>query len=434
MKGSGSGRETKDHMSNLRGKKLLILAGASLHCKVVNAAREMGVYTIVADYLPASPAKLIADESWMLSITDVDAIVEKCVREGVDGVLNFCIDPAQIPYQKIASRLGLPCYGTQEQFFLLTNKPAFKAYCRKHGVDTIPEYSEQDIENDNVRYPVFIKPSDSRGSRGQSLCYSKEDAVKAISTAKKESGSGEAVIEQYMCGKQDFTMTYFLCDGVPYLTRTCDRYLGRSEDNLNKQCIGAISPSKYSDFYLEKADAKIRELIKVLGLQYGPVFFQGFLDGGTIRLYDPGFRFAGSETELFLAEATGANLMKKMVEFALTGSFGPETLNRDLYKMNGMHAVQLYITCRPGRIGKMTGTETIKRDPSVRTFSTRHEVGSVVPDSGDIKQRVCDIGMLVGKDTTVKEAVSRIQSELNILDENGTGMLVSQLQPELLDY
>lgn len=421
-------------MNDLRGKKLLILAGASLHCKVVKAAREMGVYTIVADYLPASPAKLMADESWMLSITDVDAIVEKCIAEGVDGVLNFCIDPAQIPYQKIASRLGLPCYGTQEQFFLLTNKPAFKEFCRNHGVDVIPKYSKQDIAEDRVQYPVFIKPSDSRGSRGQSICCSKADAAKAISIAEKESGSGEAVIEQYMDGKQDFSMTYFLCGGVPYLTRTCDRYLGRVEDNLNKQCIGAISPSKYSGFYLEKADAKIRELIKALGLQYGPVFFQGFIDGDTLRLYDPGLRFAGSETELFLAEATGANLMKKMVEFALTGSFTPETLGQDLYKMNGMHAVQLYITCRPGRIGKLTGAETIKRDPAVRTFSTRHEAGSVVPDSGDIKQRVCDIGMLVGKDTTVKEAVSRIQSELNILDENGDSMLVSQLQPERLDY
>ena len=126
-------------MIDLRGKKLLILAGASLHCKVVKAARDMGVHTIVTDYFPASPAKLMADESWMLSITDVDSIVERCKAEGVDGVLNFCIDPAQVPYQKITSRLGLPCYGTPEQFFVLTNKPAFKAFCAKCGVDTIQE-------------------------------------------------------------------------------------------------------------------------------------------------------------------------------------------------------------------------------------------------------------------------------------------------------
>ena len=412
----------------------MILAGAAVHCKVVKTAREMGVHTIVADYLPASPAKLMADESWMLSITDVDAIVERCTREGVDGVLNFCIDPAQIPYQRIADRLGLPCYGTQEQFFVLTNKPAFKAFCRKCGVDTIPEYSEQDIEEDHVRYPVFIKPSDSRGSRGQSICYSKADTAKAISFAKEESSNGEVVIEKYMGDKQDFSMTYFVCDGVPYLTRTCDRYTGRIEDKLNKQCIGASAPSKYSAFYLKKTDAKVREFIRALGLQYGPVFIQGFIDEDTIRFYDPGLRFPGGETELFLAQATGADLMKKMVEFALTGSFDASSLRHDLYKLNGMHSIQLDFTCRPGRIGKFIGLEEIKKEPSVRSVFTRYEAGSDSPDSGEIRQRVCEIGLLIDQNTTVREAVSRIRFMFNVLDESGRSMLVSPLKPELLNY
>lgn len=86
-----------------KGKKLLVLAGASVHNKVVRAAKEMGLYVIVSDYLEPnlSPAKQLADESWMYSITDVDAIVERCKEEHVDAVLSFCIDPAQKPYQQI---------------------------------------------------------------------------------------------------------------------------------------------------------------------------------------------------------------------------------------------------------------------------------------------------------------------------------------------
>ena len=63
---------------DFKGKKLLVLAGASVHNKVVRAAKEMGLYVIVSDYLEPnlSPAKQLADESWMYSITDVDAIVE----------------------------------------------------------------------------------------------------------------------------------------------------------------------------------------------------------------------------------------------------------------------------------------------------------------------------------------------------------------------
>ena len=88
---------------------MLILSGAAVHKKLVEAAKELGVYTIVTDYVASSPAKMIADESWMISVTDTEELVKRCNQEKVDGVLNFCIDPAQIPYQKICKMLNLPC-------------------------------------------------------------------------------------------------------------------------------------------------------------------------------------------------------------------------------------------------------------------------------------------------------------------------------------
>ena len=44
-------------MDDYQGKKLLILGGAYLHNKVVEAAHVMGIYTIVTDNVPNSPAK-----------------------------------------------------------------------------------------------------------------------------------------------------------------------------------------------------------------------------------------------------------------------------------------------------------------------------------------------------------------------------------------
>ena len=60
---------------DFKGKKLLILAGAGVHSKVVRAAKEMGIYTIVTDYLEDSPAKQIADEAWLTDIMDTESIV-----------------------------------------------------------------------------------------------------------------------------------------------------------------------------------------------------------------------------------------------------------------------------------------------------------------------------------------------------------------------
>ena len=74
-------------------KKLLILGGTAQQIKLVEAAKKMGVYTIVTDYLVDSPAKKVADEAWMLNIKDVDQIVERCKQEQVNGVICGYIDP-----------------------------------------------------------------------------------------------------------------------------------------------------------------------------------------------------------------------------------------------------------------------------------------------------------------------------------------------------
>ena len=99
-------------------EKILILGGTAQQIKLVEAAKRKGLYTIVVDYLKDSPAKRIADKSYMNDIHDVNGIVQVCKEEGVKGVICGYIDPCQRPYQKICSQLNVPCYGSEEQFYL----------------------------------------------------------------------------------------------------------------------------------------------------------------------------------------------------------------------------------------------------------------------------------------------------------------------------
>lgn len=422
-------------MKNFEGKKLLILGGAAIHSKLVKAANEMGVHTIVADYLENSPAKKIASESVMLSITDIDELERFCREQNVDGVLSMCIDPAQRPYNELCERLGLPCYGTKEQFFIMTDKHAFKDFCLKCGVDVIPEYTVEDIKSGKAEFPIMIKPVDSRGSRGQTIIYDAEGLDAAIEFAKNDSSNGEVMIEKFMGGKQDFSMTYFVVNGKPYLTRTCDRFLGKEEDNLNKQCICCVGPSKHSKLYVEKVHERLTAFIKALGIVNGPIFMQGFVDGDTVRFYDPGLRCPGGEYEALLKELTGADIMSLLVEFALTGKIEePTNLNDNLYMLNGCHTIQLPITARAGTITVFDGTDEIANNPYVNTSFKRYDVGDTVPSTGDVRQRIYEVALTINSDWTVEEAVKWVQSKLTVLDENKNNMLVSQIDANILKY
>lgn len=409
------------------GKKLLILAGAGTHVKVVRAAKELGLYTIVTDYLKNSPAKKIADESWMYSITDVDAIVEKCREIGVDGVLNFCIDPGQWPYFEVCNRLGLPCTVTNEQLEIMTNKTRFKEFCRTHDVDVIPEYSLKDVENDLVEYPLFIKPSVNRGSRGQTICYTKAEAIEALARAEKESGDGAAICEKYMGSKQDIGSAFFVVDGEPYLVKLGDRFLGKEEDHLARQVMCTRLPSS-SHYRLSNSFDRVKAMIRSLGIEFGPVFMQGFADGDTIRYYDPALRMPGGDYDLILKQATGFDTVKSMIHFAMTGDTKTAFGNpKESYLLNDGTALLFSFSVRPGRIADVIGLQEMMRQESVVYGRQIIMKGTVIPDSGDICQRVAALGAYLPAGSNVADYVEEVYRTVHVFDENGEDMIVSQI-------
>lgn len=422
-------------MMNYRGKRLLILAGADVHCKVVEAAKEMGVYTVVTDYLENSPAKRIADESLMYSILDVDGIVDWSKNNSIDGVLNFCNDPAQKPYQQICERLGLPCYGTKEQFEILTDKVKFKNFCITHSVDVIPEYSEDDIMNDLVQYPILIKPSDSRGSRGQTICRDKSNTDYALLLAKHESSDNNVIIEKYMTDMQDFALGYLVINTIPYLLKIGDRTLGNEEDGLSTQHMLTVHPSKFSDEYLRFVEPRVCDLIKALGVKFGPIFLQGFFDahGKTVYFYDPGMRFPGANYEILVNQKAHFNVMQTMIRFALSGDISSAVGDpSEAYLLGGGYCILMSIAVKAGVIKVIDGVDKLRQDKRIISIISHHKVGDEIFATRDIKQRVIDIEVFIENRNELHALINDVYHTLSILDSSGNDMVISKVDVKQL--
>ena len=419
-----------------QGKKLLLLAGQGVHQKVVEACRANGIYTVVADYLPDSPAKRIADETSMLSIMDVEGIVEYCRKNDIDGVMNFCNDLASKVIQVVNEQLGLPNIGTKEQVATLTNKQIFKHFCKENNIDTIPEYSMEDVEAGNIEYPVLVKPVDSRGSRGSAICYDKEELLKAIPVSKAAASDGESIIIEKFLGKnQDLSIVYYVIDGEPYLVQLGDRYQGRMEDGLERQICGIVHPSRYTDMYLRNVNDRMIAMIKKLGIVNAPVFVQGFVDGDTVRMYDPGIRFPGNEFERIFAKATGLNLMLSSAVYFLTGKMPEE---KDAYKssydLNGLCAVSYMVNARAGTITTYKGLDVIRNHPGIVDVQEKRSVGEVIENTGDVLHRIGEISILCERSSeTLRSIIHFIHENLIVEDENGQSMLISPLDDEIVD-
>lgn len=405
------------------GKKILILGGAFQHCKVVEAARHMGIITYVADYLEESPAKHIADKNYRIDVKDVEKLSELCRKEKIDGVINTSLDPCQIPYQRLCEKMGYPCFGTRQQFRVLTNKRAFKEHCSRYGVDTIPAYNLSEIQEEQVEYPVLVKPADSRGSRGQTICNNRKEVCIAVEEAQRESAEGEILIEKYMGGYDDFTVSYLFVEGKAFLERIGDRYPGTEEYGLCNVAVAAAEPSKYYDLYMEKVHDRVIRALKGLGIKNGPVFMQGFIDGDTVRFYDPGFRFAGGEYERLLKKVTGIDVIEILVKYALDGRITENVILDHMAGLEGKRIMQLCPTIRNGKIGKIEGIEKLMKNPAVITYSPRYHAGDTVALNYDISHRFAEICLI---NNCLKDEVFNIrwiQKVLHVLDENGCEMI-----------
>ena len=422
-------------MESLKGKKLLVIGGAFQHCKVVEAARELGVITYVTDYLPVekAPAKQIADKYYMHNISDIDEIVDMCKKEGIDGVISTSLDACQKPYQKVCERLNVPCFGTKEQFEILTDKNLFKEYCRKNNVDIIPEFSVVDFEteetcNKNVTFPVLVKPSESRGSRGQTICYNFSETKKAIEFARSESSNGKIVIEKYMGQANDFSMTIIMINGKAYPIRTVDRYLGEYKDGLDKLAVGSVSPSKFTEIYLNNVHKKVENLYKDIGILNAPVFMQGFVDGGTIRFYDPGLRLPGGEYERMFMAVTGKNPIYPLLEFALTGKieYYSKIFDEKDITLKGKVVGQVLPALKAGTIDKIVGLEEIKANKDVIAIFNRYDVGSVIEATHNVNQRFCEIDYVCDDKEQAKVLIDWIYDTLKVYDKNAEDMKVSR--------
>ena len=418
----------------LSGKKLLILSGDSKHVKLVKAAKELGIYTIVADYLSPddSPAKKIADESWLLSYVDVKALVERCKNERVDGVLTCYQESTLVPYYWICKELQIPCYGEINQFEQLMNKKIFKALCQKNGLNVISEYSFDDVAKRNIEFPVFVKPTDSGGSKGQTICNNYDELEQAILYAQSESSSKDILIEKYIANKNSFQVTYFFANGVPYVIRTADGYKGRVEDNLDRVALCSVSPSAYTKSFMESANKCFADMLKDMGIKNGPVMAQGFYDNGVFRFYDPGRRFPGTDFEIVYKEVFGIDLMQMMVIYALTGTMPETNLKNENVLLAGKKAVLLFPVLQEGVIGEIHGYSELKLSSRISNIRQRYNPGDKINKPNTTLQRIFEVGFLGNSIEEIKEIVKWIQTIISVTDSNGQNMLCSPFDADRL--
>lgn len=94
-------------------KRLAIIGASDFQNPLILAAKKRGIETHVFAWAAGDIGESTADFFYPISITDIDAITEKCRQLGVDGVASIGSDLANITVAAVADKLGLTANSVQ---------------------------------------------------------------------------------------------------------------------------------------------------------------------------------------------------------------------------------------------------------------------------------------------------------------------------------
>lgn len=421
---------------DLRGKRLLILGGSRISCEIVRHARNLGITTGVTDWysLEQSPAKQLADEAYFVNTSDIDAMVDFIKEKKFDGVITGFTDSVLPYYAEMCGRVGLPAYGTKEQFEIFIDKEKYKQLMRDFDVPTISEYSISldrfDETTADIVYPVIVKPADSSGSRGITVCENKNELKTAIDFANNISKAKEVLVEQYV-DEPEATIFWLFVDGKYYMMLLGNRHIKHNQEGELPLPVGYTYPASVQPRFLAETAPKMEHMFRSVGIKNGMMFMQCKIMDGTCVVYDIGYRLTGSLEYINLRGMCGYDPLDMMIRFALTGENGEPEIDKkvDPY-LGGKYSYNVSLLCKPGKVAEIRGLEEIRRLPGVFDVVVAHPVGDTITEA--MKGRLAQITVrILGQADTIedmKNEMLEIQRLAHVISETGEEMILPGME------
>lgn len=357
--------------------KVLVL-GATVHeISIVERIQEMGMYAIVTDYFTDwhnSPAKYAADEAWNISWSDIPALKDKCIECGVNAVMAGYSEFRVSCMIDLCEALHLPCYINRQQLEVTRDKMKFKNFCRQFDIPVVPDYGP----DDEIKYPVIIKPTDRAGGIGINVAYNAEEYTRYVDYALSLSPSKTVIVEDFINDGMKFDSAYYIENGKSYLIETCDTVMLNREKGSEKVQNAWTFPSKHEREYIDTVDAAVRRMLDSLNMPCGVANISFFYRNGNFYIFETGFRLGGGHSFDYQRVSGGVDYLDKLLEYAVHGRCAETKVELPDDRGYALtYNVYVESSCS-GEIEEIKGLDTITGQPGLITFVPMKQKGDVV--------------------------------------------------------
>lgn len=348
-------------------KKILLLGGSAQQLVAIRAAKELGYYTVLCDYLPDNPGQYEADKFYGVSTTDVESVYRIAVEEQVDGILAYASDPAALPAAIVAEKLELPT-NPAKSVEILGLKYPWRKFLHDNGFacpkfySFNPQTSIDEIKDNtkNFTFPIVVKPTDSSGSKGVTKLDNFEGLERAIRWADEYSRNKVLLIEEFIQRGYPYVIggDIFVWDGKIILYGEMDCF----RDSLRSPLIpiGKKKPAGLNKKQEEAVHKELQRVITTLGIHFGEMNIEILLDkDDNVHFLELGPRAGGNMIPIQLSDAFGIDLVKANVQAAM--GVKPDFVGKSVETLPGCYMHYVLHSYESGTFCSIEINESIRK-------------------------------------------------------------------------
>jgi len=375
-------------------KTLLVLAASKYQIPTIESGKRLGYKVITTDNISSNTGHSLANKSFNIDTTDVEAICDLAAREDISGVISSGTDIAVITAAIVAEKLGLigpPVAAAQ----ILTNKLTFRQFLREnnfscpmfYSVDSYFEISEVIFEG----CTWVVKPCRSSGSKGIFIVNNKKNFEICVSESQYFSIDGNAILEEYIDGTQH------TCEGV-LLNGKVQIHLITDRDTALPPFVVTVGhrvPSSLPMHLQLQAISEIENVLSRLNVLSGPFNCDFVATKDSIVLLEITPRLGGNS----LSDLFKLALNFDLVDYAVTHACGDPRALPQLSPPMPCAIIILGTECEGLLKWNKSEAESLKNEIWVQKLIFDYEMGTPVKQFINGRNRVGEV-LLTGSDRT----------------------------------
>lgn len=285
-----------DVSRRLSGKSLLIMGGGHHQLPMVEAARRLGIFSVVCDANPQSYCRTHCDLFYPVSFTDLPALTEIVRAHKIDGVSTIGTNQAIYWVAKLKEEAGLPSLlAPSDLINRAINKDLWRPVLEANGISVPVGASSSDPDRLKEMYtaraalPMVLKPGDGAGGAGVKAVFHWDAYAETFAYSQMSSSSRVVVAEECIEGVV-IGIESLVTDGRVQVLGIADKQMSPLPAFTT---LGCIAPTRLNAVQQELVKQVNERALRSLGIDWGPSHIDMIVRDKQVYVVDIGCRLAG---------------------------------------------------------------------------------------------------------------------------------------------